>query len=137
VARIVGWLCGPGLDVSDVVYRDRVRHWTTPDGPMLPAETPVVIFVGSRTYSSGEAVAYHLQARGRGSLFGRRTPGAADHVTPVNVTPQVRALLPQAYVVDSVTAGNWEGTGVRPDVETTPDDTEEVALAALRRSLSG
>jgi hypothetical protein len=34
--------------------------------------------------------------------------------------------------VDAVTGGNWEGTGVRPDVETGPDDTEAKALAVLR-----
>ena len=136
VATVVGWLCGPDLDLSSVVYRDRVRHWTTPDGPNIPADVPVVILVSDRTYSSGEALAYHLQARGRGPLIGQRTPGAADHVTPVNVTPEVRAILPEAYAVDTVTGSNWEGTGVRPDVEAGPDDTEEVALAALRRSSS-
>jgi C-terminal processing protease CtpA/Prc len=136
VAMIVGWLCGPDLDISDVVYRDRVRHWTTPVGPALPADTPVVILVSGRTYSSGEALAYHLQVRRRGPIIGQRTPGAADHVTPVKVTSQVRATLPEAYVVDAVNGGNWEGTGVRPDIETSPDDTEEVALAALRRSSS-
>jgi C-terminal processing protease CtpA/Prc len=134
VAMIVGWLCGPDQDISDVVYRDRTRHWVTPDGPMLPADTPVVILVSDRTYSSGEALAYHLQVRGRGPLLGQRTPGAADHVTPVNVTPEVRAILPEAYVADSVTGGNWEGTGVRPDVETHPDDTEATALATLRQA---
>ena len=95
-----------------------------------------MILVSNRTYSSGEALAYHLQVRGRGAVIGQATPGAADHVTPVNVTPQVQAILPEAYVVDSVSRGNWEGTGVLPDVETSPDDTEEVALAALRRSSS-
>ncbi len=134
VATVVGWLCGPGLDLSSVVYRDRVRHWTTPDDSTLAADTPVVILVSDRTYSSGEALAYHLQARGRGHVFGQRTPGAADHVTPVNVTPEVRAILPEAYAIDTVTGSNWEGTGVRPDVETSPDDTEAVALAALRQA---
>ena len=134
VAMIVGWLCGPDLDLSSVVYRDRVRHWTTPEGPTLPADVPVVILVSDRTYSSGEALAYHLQVRGRGRVIGQRTPGAADHVTPVNVTPEVRAILPEAYAVDAVTGSNWEGTGVRPDVETSPDDTEATALTTLRQA---
>lgn len=67
-------------------------------------------------------------------MIGRTTPGAADHVTPVNVTPQVQAILPEAYVVDAVTGGNWEGTGVRPDIETSEDDTEATALATLRQA---
>jgi hypothetical protein len=135
VAMLVGWLCGRDLDLSDVVYRDGTRHWTTPDdGPVLPAETPVVILTSTRTYSSGEGLAYHLQVRGRGPVVGQTTPGAADHVTPVNVTPQVQAILPEAYVVDAVTGGNWEGTGVRPDIETSVDDTEATALATLRQA---
>ena len=137
VATVVGWLCGPGLELSSVVYRDRVRHWATPHGPTLPADTPVVVMVSDRTYSSGEALAYHLQARGRGPLVGQRTPGAADHVTPVNVTPEVRAILPEAYTVDAVTGSNWEGVGVRPDVETNPGDTEAEALATLREANNG
>ena len=52
----------------------------------------------------------------------------------MNVTPQVRAILPEAYVVDSVSGGNWEGTGVRPDLPTHPGDTESAALEALRRA---
>ena len=114
--------------------RDRVRHWTTRDGPALPPQTPVVILTSARTYSSGEALAYHPQVRGRGPVVGQPTSGASDHVTPVSVTPQVRAILPEAYVVDSFSGSNWEGTGVRPDIETDPNDTEAAALEALRRA---
>lgn len=88
--------------------------------------------ISAGTYSSGEALAYHLQARGRGPVVGQPTPGAADHVTPVNLTREVRVILPEAYAVDAVTGSNWEGTGVHPDRETGPGDTEEEALAALR-----
>jgi C-terminal processing protease CtpA/Prc len=93
-----------------------------------------VILTSTDTYSSGEALAYHLQARHRGPIIGQGTPGGADHVTPVNVTPQVRALLPEAYVLDRVSGGNWEGTGVRPDIETGVDDSEATALMTLRQA---
>ena len=56
----------------------------------------VAVLVGPGTYSSGEALAYHLQVRGAVRTFGRATPGAADHVTPVRVTPRVSARLPEA-----------------------------------------
>ncbi|XVV16724.1 hypothetical protein ACQP2X_20820 [Actinoplanes sp. CA-131856] len=48
-----------------------------------------------------------------GRLLGERTPGAADHVTPVRLSPRVLGLLPEATVVDAVTGTNWEQTGVR------------------------
>jgi hypothetical protein len=49
-------------------------------------------------------------------LVGARTPGAADHVTPIVLGAHVRAILPRAYVVDAVTGANWEQAGVRPDL---------------------
>jgi hypothetical protein len=36
-------------------------------------------------------------------------------VLPVRLAPTVHAHVPNAYVVDAVTGGNWEGTGVVPD----------------------
>ena len=99
--------------------------------------------IGPGTYSSGEALAYHLSTRGRVRLFGRRTPGAADHVTPVRVSPSVVALIPEATTIDVVSGRNWEGTGVVPDVSCAEpaaggaddiddtDDSDSTVAAAL------
>ncbi|WP_405060211.1 S41 family peptidase [Kribbella sp. NBC_01505] len=43
---------------------------------------PVAVLVGPGTFSSGEALAYHLRVRGRVTVVGETTPGAADHITP-------------------------------------------------------
>jgi C-terminal processing protease CtpA/Prc len=93
----------------------------------------VSVLVSQRTFSSGEALAYHLQSQGRARLVGQRTPGAADHITPVRVTGHVRAFLREARVRDAVTGANWEGTGVgAPDVLCGPSDALEAALQTLR-----
>jgi hypothetical protein len=133
---VLEWLLGlePTL-ISDVIYRDRTRQWWTTGrlaDVALPPRVPLVVLVGEQTFSSGEALAYHIQSRGRGRLIGQRSPGAADHVTPVIVSRHVRAILPEAFVRDAVTGTNWEGTGVVPDVECGTAEALDTALEILR-----
>jgi C-terminal processing protease CtpA/Prc len=113
------WLPGgEPTHICDVIYRERTRQWWT-TGRLAdlapPQETPVTVLAGERTFSSGEALAYHLHSHGRARLVGQRTPGAADHITPCVSAGTVRALLPEARVRDVVTGSNREGTGVVPD----------------------
>jgi hypothetical protein len=130
VALIAGRLLGDdAVHLSDVVYRDRVRQWWTADrAPGTALRQPAAVLVSNRTYSSGEALVHHLQARGRVAVVGERTRGAADHITPIQVTAQVRGFLPEAVVRDVASGGNWEGTGVVPDVPCAADEALDVAL---------
>jgi hypothetical protein len=137
VTLVLDWLLGgEPTHISDVVYRDRTRQWWT-TGRLAdlapPREAPVSVLISERTFSSGEALAYHLQSQGRARLVGQPTPGAADHVTPVRLSGHVRALLPEARVRDAITGTNWEGIGVVPDIECEPVDTLAAAIDALRR----
>ena len=136
VTLVLDWLLGgEPIHICDVLYRDRTRQWWT-TGRFAdlapPPETPVSVLVGERTFSSGEGLAYHLRSQGRARLVGQRTPGAADHITPVRVSRHVRALLPEARVRDAITGTNWEGTGVVPDICCEPAESLEAAVEALR-----
>ena len=133
---VLDWLLGEEpTHISDVVYRDRTRQWWTAGRAgerALGPEIPVAVLVGARTFSSGEALAYHVQSQGRGPVFGQATPGAADHITPVRVSSHVLAFLPEARVRDAVTGTNWEGTGVVPDIACEPARTLEAAVERLQ-----
>ncbi|MGK5683984.1 S41 family peptidase [Actinoplanes sp. URMC 104] len=136
VAHIISHLLGEqAQQISTVTSRRQTRQWWTtpqPSGAALEPDATVVVLVSRRTYSSGEALAYHLQTFGRASVLGEATAGAADHVTPIGLTPYVRALVPEATVTDTRTGTNWEGKGVRPDVECDPDDAPAKGLEFLR-----
>jgi hypothetical protein len=71
------WLLGAEpTHISDVVYRDRTRQWWTTGRAAdraLGSEAPVAVLVGAGTFSSGEALAYHIQSQGRGRVVGQRT----------------------------------------------------------------
>ena len=126
-------LGGEPTHISDVVYRDRTREWWTTGRPAGDfADIALAVLVSADTYSSGEALAYHLQSRARGRVIGQATPGAADHVTPIVLDTHVRANLPRAYVVDAVTGSNWEQAGVAPDVPCAEAEALERALDLLR-----
>jgi hypothetical protein len=135
VARIAGLLLGDSsVHLSTVVYRDRERQWWTPELPAGTANSAeAAVLVGPGTFSSGEALAYHLQAQGRATVIGAPTPGAADHITPIRLTPQVTGHLPEAYVRDAVTGSNWEGRGVVPDLPCAEAAAEATAVEHLTR----
>lgn len=51
----------------------------------------------------------------------------------MRLAPIVIAHVPRAYVLDAVSGGNWEGTGVLPDVAVPAGAALEAALTVLRR----
>jgi hypothetical protein len=132
LAAIAGWLLGDtATHVADATFKDRVRQWWTPDRPpgtALPGDLPVTVLTSAKTFSNGEALAYHLQARKRARVVGERTPGAADYVTPIRLAPTVLGLLPEATTTDPTTGTNWEGTGVVPERECPADGALTAAL---------
>ncbi len=117
VAFIVDWLAGDGpRHLFTVAYRDRVRQWWTAGSPCVPPPTGSVhALIGSRTYSSGEALAWALKDQGLATLIGEPTRGAADHVVPLAVSHDVHALIPEGRVLTVDGKPTWEGSGVQPD----------------------
>jgi hypothetical protein len=137
VARLAGFVLGhPPVPLSSVHQRHGEQvDWVSdppPAGMCVPDGVPVAVLISARTFSSAEALAYHLRVRGRAVVIGEATPGAADHVSPFVLTRFVHAQLPVARVVDAVTGANWEATGVRPDVECAPEQAHDVAVEWLR-----
>ncbi len=136
LARVVDWVVGPvSTHVCDLHSRASVRQWWTAGRPAetaLAPGTPLAVLTSARTFSSGEALAHSLQQLCGAVVVGETTRGAADHITPVRVTPVVTAFLPEAFYVDATTGTNWEGRGVVPDLPCPEAEALPRAVAELR-----
>lgn len=61
-------------------------------------------------------------------MIGEATGGGAHPVKPISLDDQFMITMPYAESISPITHGNWEGTGVIPDVPTTADAALDEAL---------
>lgn len=127
VAFLISYLCDEEPVQLTGLQRRGEQHvrqaWTQAyvPGRRFGGNKPVYVLTSASTFSGGEAVAYDLQQLGRATLVGERTRGGAHPREAFRVHPHLEVTVPVARAVNPTTGGNWEGTGVRPDVETTAD----------------
>src|SRR3984957_14175478 len=113
------------------------QFWALPyvPGPRY-LDRPVYVLSSARTFSGGEDFAYTLQALGRAEGIGETTGGGAHPTRVFPITAAVHIGVPFARSVNPVTGGNWQGTGVLPDVAVPEAEARDVAYAkALRHVL--
>jgi Peptidase family S41/N-terminal domain of Peptidase_S41 in eukaryotic IRBP len=113
------------------------QFWALPyvPGPRY-LDRPVYVLSSARTFSGGEDFAYTLQALGRAEVIGETTGGGAHPTRMFPVSRGVHIGVPFARSVNPVTGGNWQGTGVLPDVAVPEAEARDVAYAkALRHVL--
>lgn len=94
-------------------------------------EVPVYVLISGRTGSAGEALPYTLQGAQRATIVGEASGGAANPGGMVPVGYGYAVFISQGSPRNPHTGGNWEGTGVLPDVAAPWDQalTRAYALA--------
>ena len=116
------------------------REGTESEGPQTPyahprPDVPLFILTSGRTASAAEAFAYTLQAAGRATIVGDTSMGAANPGGEVDAGGGYAIFISMGSPVNPITHGNWEGTGVVPQVKVTPDqalrDAQILALRAI------
>jgi tetratricopeptide (TPR) repeat protein len=114
------------------------EYWVEKDvaGPRLPA-VPVFLLTGENTFSAAEIFAYDMQVRGRATLVGAATGGGARSVDLFPVGERFEIYIPTARAINPVTNGNWEGTGVLPDVSVPAASALDTALVLARAAGRG
>jgi len=89
----------------------------------------------ARTFSAGEGLAFLLQERHCAEVVGETTAGAANPGKSCSVNDRFSVTVPNGRVRSAIGGGNWEGTGVAPNVTTTAAQALQVAYARAIRTL--
>ena len=122
-------------------------HWRQPDGsvtidqrrPNVPAarpaypDKPLFVLTAKRTFSAAEEVALDLKASGRAVLVGEATRGGANPGRARALAHGFAAFIPTGTVIHPLTGGNWNASGVAPDVKVAAN---EALTEAYRRALA-
>ena len=116
-----------------------MQSWTldhVPAGRLIGK--PLYVLIDRRTGSAAEEFAYQVEQYRLGTLVGQRTVGAANNNRRLPVAPTFLLSVSEGRPEHPVSHGNWEGTGVAPAIETSPEQALDVALVdALRRLADG
>jgi hypothetical protein len=126
---MVGYLVGHFVPEGANVYntfksRGPDRFETPPEAPKSGRrlETPVYVLVSGRTASAAESFSYTLQAAKRATIVGEATAGGANPGAMAPVGDGFSVFVSGGSPVNPITGGNWEGTGVIPDVVARPGE---------------
>lgn len=111
------------------------ESWTSRDIGHAPRlDVPLFILIGPNTFSAAESFAYDMQSRKRATLVGEPTKGGAHSVDVFPVGDGFEFYISTERSVSPVTGGNWEGTGVVPDIRAPAEAALEAALREARKA---
>ncbi len=107
-----------------------------PTWPRFPQSMPLAVLINRESGSGSEALAYSLREEQRATIIGSRSAGAAHSVRDSVALPGGFSLyIPQYRLEGRISHTDWEGIGVRPDVEAGTTDAKMLAWAFLRQKL--
>jgi hypothetical protein len=109
------------------------EFWTTEEiAGERRTDVPVFLLTSERTFSAAEMFAYDLKVRDRATLVGEPTGGGAHSVDLYQIDDQFEIYIPTARAISPVTASNWEGAGVIPDVAVPAEAALDTAVVLAR-----
>ncbi len=139
IALLSSYLFDKPTHLNDIYFRAENRteeFWTreTVAGKRFGESKPVYVLTSSYTFSGAEEFSYNLKNLKRATIIGETTGGGAHPVRPHRLTDHFVIGVPFARAINPITKTNWEGVGVKPDIETPASQALKVAqLAALKK----
>lgn len=139
VALICSYLFGDKpVHLNDLYWREGNKtdeFWTKPKVLGKKYDKDVYILTSSRTFSGAEEFANNLKVLKRATIIGETTGGGANPGGMFRMSDHFGVFIPVGRAVNPVTKTNWEGVGVKPDVEVPKEQAMKTAyLAAMKKS---
>ena len=97
-------------------------------------DVDLYVLTSNRTFSGAEEFTYNMKNLKRATIVGETTGGGAHPVNQKPVDGQFVITIPVGRAINPISKTNWEGVGVKPDIEVARDDALATAhLLALRK----
>lgn len=116
---------------SETPEQSRAREYL-PAGRLIGK--PLYVLTDGGCFSACEEFAYHVQHFKLGERIGTTTGGGANNNDQMPIAPGFVLSVSAGRPVHAVSGTNWEGVGVKPDVDASPMQALDVAL---KRALTG
>ncbi|MFA7263413.1 MAG: S41 family peptidase [Caulobacter sp.] len=116
---------------SETPEQSRAREFL-PAGRLIGK--PLYVLTDGGCFSACEEFAYHVQQFRLGERIGTTTGGGANNNDQMPIAPGFVLSVSAGRPVHAVSGTNWEGVGVKPDVDASPTQALDVAL---KRALTG
>jgi hypothetical protein len=125
------------IDVSGRQEKTTQESWTL---AYVPGKKfigkPVFILTSNQTFSAAEAFSYALKDLKRATLIGETTGGGAHLVEPKRIDDHFSVIVSTGRPISPITKGNWEGTGIEPDVKVAAAEALDVAQKLATEEIS-
>lgn len=130
---------GNPVHLNDFYWRSTneiTQSWTLPfvPGKQRP-DMKVYILTSNQTFSAAEEFCYNLKNLGRATIIGETTGGGANPGGPVIATDRFVVWIPTGRAINPISKNNWEGTGVKPDIEVVSGHALEIAQLKVLEEL--
>ena len=134
IRYVSSYLFDQPTHLNSLYFRDGDRteeFWTRTDvpGPRVGQDVPLFVLTSNHTFSGGEEFAYNIQTQKRGTLIGETTGGGANPGGTHPVGDRFMMFVPNGRAINPITQTNWEGVGVKPEIELPAAEAYDKALA--------
>jgi C-terminal processing protease CtpA/Prc len=127
------------VHLNDLYFRpdDSTRQWWTlphVPGQKLGSKKDVYVLISKRTFSAAEEFTYNLKNLKRATIVGETTGGGAHPGGVRRLNANFGMFVPSGRAINPISKTNWEGTGVKPDIEVPADHALKVAqITAIQK----